>query len=79
VSDPWKDCTNGWGPGTLEDFRKLTGQSEQPANLEEIFNIFIQRNVDTDSQGHLLDTDDNDGEYVRRAIRAYVHSHKETG
>lgn len=76
MSDPWKDCVNAWGPGTVEDYRKLTGQSEQPASLEEIFDIFIRRNVDTELQGHLLDTDGNDGEYVRMAIRSHQEAVK---
>lgn len=66
MSNPREVCTQSWGPGPLEDYLKLSGQVD--CDPIEAFAIFIKRNVDTDLQGHLLDTDDNDGEFMRRII-----------
>lgn len=52
----------------LEDFAYLSGQADEWDPIKAL-DIFIQRNVDTNHQAHLLDSDDNDGEYVRRSIR----------
>jgi hypothetical protein len=70
MADPWEGCTQAWGPGSLEDYVKLSGQAggECPDPIE-VFNIFIKRNVDTKHHAHLADSDDNDAEFVRRAIR----------
>jgi hypothetical protein len=70
---PWDDDraageSNGWGPGPLEDYVKLSGQSEEPVDPLEAVDIFIRRNVPRNHQPHLLDNDDNDGEYLRRII-----------
>lgn len=66
MTNPWENCKQSWGPGTLEDYAKLSGQRN--ADAVEIFNIFICRNVDTKMHGHLLDNDENDGQFVRDAI-----------
>lgn len=39
---------------------------------EEAFDDFIRKWVDPSMQGHLLDNDNNDGERVRRLIRAEI-------
>lgn len=41
----------------------------------ELFDQFIVKRVDPSLHGHLFDSDDNDGEYVRRAIRALEAEH----
>lgn len=41
----------------------------------EAFDLFIQQHVAPYMQAHLLDNDDNAGEYVRRAIRAQAEEH----
>lgn len=66
MSDPWEGCTQPWGPGSLEDYAKLRGQSE--CDAIEAIEIFIRRNVDTKYHGHLLDNDDNDGQYLRNHV-----------
>lgn len=73
MADPWEGCNQGWGPGPLEDYVKLTQQGKEPTDLLEAFDIFIKRNVDTTRHAHLLDYDDNDGEFIRRLIRKYTN------
>ncbi len=59
-----------WGPGSLEDYAKLSGQQE--CSAVEAFNIFIRRNLPVARHAHLLDSDDNDGQFVRDVIEAEV-------
>lgn len=42
----------------------------------EAFNLFIKRNC-PDRYAHFIDSDDNEGEYVRRAIVANIQSEKD--
>lgn len=39
----------------------------------EAFNLFIQRWVPANWHGHLLDTDENDGQFVRDHITSAIH------
>lgn len=73
VMSPWDDdraagTSNGWGPGPIEDYAALSGQDDHRWHPRELIDIFIKRNVPRNAHGHLLDTDDNDGEYLRRAV-----------
>jgi hypothetical protein len=44
-----------------------------------LFNQFIQKWVDVGYHGHLLDSDDNDGERIRRAIRKALTTQPSAG
>lgn len=64
--------------------RTLANMTEQSAAAEqaeyqalrfatdpiEAFNLFVKRHVDPSLHAHFADNDDNEAEYVRRAIRA---------
>lgn len=56
--------------GELEDYLKLSGQSE--CTPVEAFDIFIKRWVDPRWWPHLMDSDDNDAEFVRRHIYNHI-------
>lgn len=81
---PWdedrsKGETSGWGPGPIEDFIVLTQQGEKRSDPFEAIDIFIKRNVPRNHQPHLLDSDDNDGEYLRRIVRTALRRARKRG
>lgn len=81
---PWDEDrargqTNAWGPGPIEDFVVLTQQGEKRSDPFEAIDIFIKRNVPRNHQPHLLDSDDNDGEYLRRIVRAALRRARKRG
>ncbi len=55
-------------PGENEEYLALAGYGEN-IGAEEAFNIFIRRWIDPRWWPHLMDSDDNEAEYVRRWIR----------
>lgn len=66
------DPTGGFGPGTLADFVLLSGQSDDEVDPREVIDAFIRRNCPRNVQPHLLDDDDNDGEYLRREVAKLI-------
>jgi len=54
--------------GDHEEYLALAGHGEN-IGAEEAFNIFIRRWIDPRWWPHLMDSDDNEAEYVRRWIR----------
>jgi hypothetical protein len=62
-------------PGNGHEYLRLRELSEEAARERdaiEAFNLFLKRWVHPDWWGHIMDDDDNDAEYVRRAIRRVV-------
>jgi hypothetical protein len=59
---------DGEGPASVREHSPAPAEGR--SDLIVLFDQFIQKWVDVGYHGHLLDNDDNDGERVRRAIRA---------
>lgn len=58
-------------PGELDDYVKLSGQNGDVGPVE-VFGLFVKRWVHPTWHPHLADDDDNEAEYVRRAINLAI-------
>jgi len=58
------DTSNSRSNEDTEEYLRL----RYKASAIEAFNLFIKRNVPEDLHAHFADSDDNEAEFVRRAI-----------
>lgn len=56
----------------LHDYRVLSGQTNETPTVDEIVRVFVERNVGPAYHSHLLDDDDNDGQFLRNRINDLI-------